>query len=668
MNYSRKSIYKLAVFFVILLLFLLSYFLINNFLQAFKSNIELSLSGYFKRQVVIEKINYLPPNFIVLKNISTLKQKSPINKLLFSAEKIKLAFSLKTLLKDRSFLVSGIYLYQPRIDFVEILDFSKCLLSMRNIFKQAVDSLCSLAFKQNMKITVADGFLTLARPDNFSSNIFIKVLEISPKGNITTKGLINLYPENDPEAFGYSLNGSFNKNSFLMENLEFKNTNFYAKFWGSLEGDILRCKGFSYLSNFFRESSAAKEGLLQKMRKIKNLLPKIQITPVSNVGDLNIMDLDCSIKLSDEGIEVDNLSFLLNNAPVSLKGGIKSAEQILLDIKLSYFPGQSLSVRLKNRGFDAQATGALSYGQFSGKVGLSFLSKKGAEVSDQKIEVDFKNLSPALANKKHLRVAFDEANFIYISGNDLYKLEFKNFKSLFITDDKKIKFGFSSSIYDGSLGGYGLGDISQFPFKNFLSIKARGLNARELNVSLARYCNLYGKLDSDIHLYNLPELNLIGKVKINNGYIENLNILRWLSDFFALEELKKVNFNNLSGRFLINGQAVGLEQVSLNSGSFNLGGYFRLNKNNLVSGKVFLSLSQELLKRSKKFKPLLDLLSKEVRFVNFDFQLSGLFDSMNFKWLESEFKNKLRSSLPGFIKRGVERQLEDAINSILSPE
>jgi len=56
-------------------------------------------------------------------------------------------------------------------------------------------------------------------------------------------------------------------------------------------------------------------------------------------------------------------------------------------------------------------------------------------------------------------------------------------------------------------------------------------------------------------------------------------------------------------------------------------------------------------------------LGDELDYLEFDFQLSGLKDAVNFKWLESEFKARLRESIPGFIERGLERKVEDVIRS-----
>ena len=93
-------------------------------------------------------------------------------------------------------------------------------------------------------------------------------------------------------------------------------------------------------------------------------------------------------------------------------------------------------------------------------------------------------------------------------------------------------------------------------------------------------------------------------------------------------------------------------------------GYYRLQENDLVSSKVSLELERNLLKSSAKFRPLLKLLGKDASNLKFDFQLSGTTNSLNFRWLESDFKQRLRDSIPDFIERQIEKKVEEILEPI----
>jgi len=71
-----------------------------------------------------------------------------------------------------------------------------------------------------------------------------------------------------------------------------------------------------------------------------------------------------------------------------------------------------------------------------------------------------------------------------------------------------------------------------------------------------------------------------------------------------------------------------------------------------------------LIGTSSKFKPLLKLLATDTAPLDFNFQLSGFLDRMNFKWLDSDFKKKLEKRLSPRIKRKIEKQIEEVIESI----
>ena len=71
-----------------------------------------------------------------------------------------------------------------------------------------------------------------------------------------------------------------------------------------------------------------------------------------------------------------------------------------------------------------------------------------------------------------------------------------------------------------------------------------------------------------------------------------------------------------------------------------------------------------MLENSPKFTRLMKYLGQDNDFISFNFQLSGLFQSMNFKWLESEFKQKLENLLPSKYEKGLEDEIEKIIESI----
>ena len=89
-----------------------------------------------------------------------------------------------------------------------------------------------------------------------------------------------------------------------------------------------------------------------------------------------------------------------------------------------------------------------------------------------------------------------------------------------------------------------------------------------------------------------------------------------------------------------------------------ISGYFDFDNEGLVSSKLFLALSQDLLRRSPKFKPVLKMFEEDEPYLGFDFQLSGNMSAMNFQWLPSEVKSKIQARIPDFIERSIERNVD----------
>ena len=131
--------------------------------------------------------------------------------------------------------------------------------------------------------------------------------------------------------------------------------------------------------------------------------------------------------------------------------------------------------------------------------------------------------------------------------------------------------------------------------------------------------------------------------------------------------MERIDFESLSTDsqiFYISNRIISLNTVDLKGRELKLRGHFYFYLDDLISGNVSLALPWELLKTSPKFKSLIRILDKEVPFLTFDFKLSSLATAMNFKWLDSEFRTKLKDSIPDFIERGVERKIEGFIGSM----
>lgn len=665
MSYLRKYLYRYSrIIFLFAVISLFVLFAAPNFFAKYKSTIEQNLSRRYNQQVLIGKLSYSLPNSIILQDVSISGYAQPKSSILFSIKKVKLSFAPSAFLLKKAFVITRIYFLQPVIYFPDIprVNFIKYVLSVYTDVKQIVEVFIPLIDKEIVKFTVKGGILVLPKTAYPITNIKIDSLEIGQKGYLLSSGSVN--------SLRYNFKGSFGKRGVVIDNVNFKKINYYAKFWGGIDNATLRLSGFAFLgrfSDYLASDTRSKFGVIDKAKKIFARFKGASsgIIWLSSFGRLNIFGLDCAIKFSPTDIKVEKLTFNVNNTPVFIKGGISFLEKSLVDFKVTFYRNQPDTFTAENPNkSEFELLGDLQEGAFSGKLKFVYPRRLNNKTLYEKAEARLERLSIYLNKDQYTQVLFDEGEFEYSYATALYKISLNKFKGLISYKDKKFQLTFASLLYGGFVNGQGLLDISGQPFKGNINLSAKEVNSNALSSLLPYLASFSGNLEGSVYARNYPEFNLGGSAVIKKGIVENLKFLEWLEDFFAMGGFKRMNFDKLSAVFLITNKTSGFKTISLDSQKLGLNGNFAAYNTGLVSGKFFLSISQELLKDSDKFKPLLGILGKDVPVIDFDFQLSGVQEAMNFQWLESDFKSRLRRLLPGFVERGIERKVEEAIKDI----
>jgi len=342
------------------------------------------------------------------------------------------------------------------------------------------------------------------------------------------------------------------------------------------------------------------------------------------------------------------------------------SDPYVIHCALTSYPNEPIDIRVKKpKRWDFELRGTLQNGKFNGGLDIDFLRRTKTKLREQKIETIFKNINFSFTEEEQLKLFIQQADISYTSGSNEHTLLLDDFSALLNIQDTRFKFlKFNSKIYDGILGGGGYFDISTFPIKCISRFTIRKVSANKLDSLVEYFSKVFGKFTSNICYKTYPKSNLDGTMVISDGYLKDFEFFQWLADYFALPNLKKVNFDRLTTSFLVNDDVARLDRINLYSPETTLRGYFGIYENDLVSSRLLISLSRNILGTSPKFKSLLRLLGEDFTSLNFDFQLSGLFEKMNFKWQDTYFKKRLKKAVPGFIERGIERKVEREIKSI----
>lgn len=692
-NCLKKSTFNLFLFFAILsaviIVFLSTTLGFKALLLENKSKLELQLSKYLKRDTIIESILYVPPNVLILKNISVsnakgeTKKGSPI-----FVKSIRLTFSLSKLLRQKNIVVNKAIFVNPRIDY------NKHQIFFKENIEGIIKAIKFLARGRPLKLIFEEAEFIFGRKGSAGKMLFADaVFDIDLNRNIRSSGSLRYlkFSKNDairkftdnlfsPEI-SYVFEGTLIPDGLSIARMEFDSINFQAALTGEIVKSVLKLKGFSSVSkNNVSSLPIGPNKVKELFKKLKDFIRYGRLPKKTGVaaGGINILDIDCLIKFESKHVMAKNVEFYLNKIPVRIQGEAIFSDKILTKLQFATFPDQNLKLRANNpQRLDVALTCSTKDGKTSGESDIIFLKTSSKGKSPHRIKTSFSNLSTGFLPDTRLKLWIETMSVQYSRDIGVFLFMHKDFGAMFNFVDKGIKFvKFNSNLYDGTLRGHIAGDIGQWPPKINCKLFVSNVSAWQLDSLLLSLFGAYrslptklqGRIDGnftcDLEYENYPEPILKGHTVITDGYLDNIKFFVWLGEFFGLPGLNQLKFRELSVHFESTHQASVLKNIKLTADKVFLEGNFSLNSNEFVTSMISIVLAREYLKTSGKFNLLLALMDKRTEYFNFDFQLSGVYKTLNFKWQKSAFKQRLKKMLPGFIERGLERKVERAIQSI----
>jgi hypothetical protein len=654
------------------------------FLTANKPKIERQLSTYLEKVTTIESIHYVPPCFIILKNTQVRAEPESAFQPL-SIDRITLVFSLQQLIRNKALIISKIYLIAPKLDIYNYPFF----------LKESIDGIIKiinmLAQGKPLTIVMEDSQYILSRNGSKASliqaNIKLKIgkgYKIASVGDINFKNLNRNLAEH-PQTAGffdeplrYRFAGKVSPLGFSIEALDFQSGKFTANFNGSLKNSILALRGYSTVEDFYASKYRIKQqnklvSYLKNLMLYRKVPKRINVSPTG----LNIFDIDCLIKFESKNFVLENLTFNINNIPAKIKAGISFAAQTSLNFSLSTFADQAPQQRKNNpKSIDIDFACVAKQGSIDGKINAGFLKGTPNNYNIQVVKALFNQATFGLTPDQRTKL-FIEKIILKYKADAVYDFALSNCNVLFNLVNKKIKFiKFNSDLYDGKANGHVLFDVTEKTPKAQCKLKVSDVSAGEMETLLLSLFGAYRKLNTklsskingkfacDLEYQSYPQTKIKGGVEIKNGYLDNVRFFVWLAEFFSIPSLAKVDFSNISADFLVTDDVAMLENIDLTSSQVKVGGNFIIKNSDMLASELNIHLATQLLAQSPKFKLLLALMNNDADDLEFDFQLSGLQKSPNFKWLESDFKSRIKKMLPGFVERGIEKKIETAIQSI----
>ncbi|MBI4845093.1 MAG: hypothetical protein HY810_01230 [Candidatus Omnitrophica bacterium] len=691
-KYISKHFFVRTAIVILLALVISGYFFVKVFFSENKAKIEYLSSSYLNKKISIGSIQYVLPAFIVIKDIRIGEFAEQAEAIPLSIKKITLVFSLEKLFAEKELVISRIGLSEPEFDLVRyplflkesIAGFIKLInfLTQGNPLKIELENAAFIAGHRGNKRTtiIANSKIGIGPDDRFSSRGIISVQQAG--WNFPVKGH-KIFAAFQPGTFRYSVYAAVIPEGVVIEDIAVEKDNLQAKFQGRLENNVLRVTG-----NVYSDDTPVKtqEWLAQKNKLIRQLYALFKYGKLpQKIGQrdagVNCTDIDCVLEFASRAVNLKKATFNLNGIPVLVNGDFNFQQGMQLKAVVTTFPEQPFfgaGTDPRKLGLDIFLNG--KEGKSTGDITLDFFKMMGKNLSKQKLRADFNNAAFGISPDMRIKLLFDEAVVFYEFDKNEHVFKLRNWELLCNFLDEKLKFvKFNAGIFDGLLKGYIVVDASEPGWKTKQNLTVKDVNASELDALLLSLFGMYrtlpgkfqekisGKFTCDVNYTGFRSSILNGNLEISQGVLENMQFFLWISGFFNIPSLASVSFDSLSADFLVTDRIARLDNVCLSGKDISLKGQLDVRDNELISGRLALRLSRQILKESSKFQLLLGLISHDIKEFDFNFQFSGLYQSINFQWLESEFKHKVQKMLPGFIEQGLERKVESAIKEISGP-
>jgi|GEM_PF-1938942 len=645
---------------------------IYNFIFALrKQTLSQATNEYFTQELSVSRPLYLPPHFIILRSLSFTETEEGKEGLILKVPLIVIRFSLKESFLRRRLVLSHITCYGFRADSVKLSRF------VRDHFSSIIDFIRSLPW-EDIRFSLKEGRLDLMEQVDtptfltLQGDLSIQGESLSAQGYIRKDIGARSKARGVPLQFG--LQGVLTGKELVFNKIELRRENFRAEFWGSTDGKIVQWNGFCFANTLFKERHepvSVRSTFMQWAKKLERFKRKpkksAELTGLPR-ADFYLLDLECRLLADLPLVRIEQMNFSLNNIPLSVKGSILLDTPLALDLAASSFLGNLKDAKKENlKKIDLKIKGTVQDKVLMADALLNFdFLKKGKDATPiEQAQGLLKGLSLSFDKYPLLALNVRDSDLFCKTDTHEYKVTLHDFFAWLNLKDRRLKRTiFRSGLYDGQLFGQGQFEMKDLFPKITLIVRVRDVSAQRLEDLLIHFSKVFGKLSSMMFFRNDPDLDLRGKATVQKGHLDNFEFFKWLAQLFNIPRLKRIDFDRASSYFSVNAKGAGLQKMDLKSQDVDLQGDFGLGPRDLVSSRLTLTFTRDLLESSPKFTPLLRLVGKDLASFCFEFQLSGILHKMNFRWLQSDFKNRLQKATPGFIERRIDKNIEEAIQAI----
>lgn len=608
----------------------------NGLLFLSKNKLITSINRHINGQVSIKSLTYHFPDSINLHHVTIKQKKQTHPQQQVNIKKIQLQTSLSYWLKNHSWQLSKVSIIKPTSEITTLYALIRDQISNRMRFQPQQHANFALVLKDgqlfcqsNIKKTILINELTLKINHN---NILIN----SSLNQHTAKLTAKAHWDNE----NYSLD------DFILQG----DTHF-SRFWGTGKNNQLHINGYASLNSDPLENSS-----FSFLERTKQMITQDPKQTQNNKKEINFEQIDTQLSFHYPTLTIKHIKARVNKTPLSLKGQVMLTETSPFDIQLNIDQQQAQSA-LSLSGKTINQIVFLD-GNFQKNIKETTMSQNPLK----EINISVDDFSCDFSAYPKLRMTLAQANTGWKTATQTQKVTLNHAIAFTQLSEKNTKtINIKSQAYNGSLDGKFWLELNSSPPVIAAELHLQQVDTDALAEILPFFASIKGKSDTSLVFSTYPKFNLDGHITAKNAQVSNNQLLTWMANTFDLQELHNVTFSEIKSKFLVNARKSGLYDVQSLSDLININGFYSLKQDGLVSSKLNVSINREILKHSNKCKILHKSLSSNSEFIDFDFQLSGEKNNINFLWLDSATKTAIQENLPNFIERIIEKRVDASL-------
>ncbi|HQO58905.1 MAG TPA: hypothetical protein PLT76_09335 [Candidatus Omnitrophota bacterium] len=388
----------------------------------------------------------------------------------------------------------------------------------------------------------------------------------------------------------------------------------------------------------------------------QGLIPAGRLDP-----DLVILDMHGRVKVTPDEILVDGIRFDMNSIPVRISGRIGTRGELS-----THFLFQALSPKLEKvlpgcHSIQADIRSHMKRCHWISSGTVTLLARSSWPLpGDTKVELRLSGLHvqdplhrPGLAVEE--LTVMCPSGIIHLTGLDMFWNSQLNGIGCLSLTGRMYSGDISSRMWfkKGSDG-----DV-----RSFLSWDFQNLRLEDWRQDWPALSPLSGQVSGRYFSRLGPQFSMKGKMLVTDGVLSRVRFLEWFSTAFGFNAMKHLRFDTLFLSVVMDPSGIHFDRLNLNSDGVRIRGNLSLSDKNMVSSRISILMEPFYIKQSLELAQVLREKNPETLNYNFEFQLSGPADAVNFQWLPSEVKALIQKRIPDFIERRIERNIDQMIQA-----